>query len=74
MTVDDSVRKQAEELTKGATTPEEKARRLYDFVALNIRYVSISLGVGRYQPHAASDVLQSGYGTARTSTRCWLRC
>ena len=65
VTVDDSVRKMAEELTKGATTPEEKARRLYDYVALNIRYVSISLGVGRYQPHAASDVIQSGYGDCK---------
>ena len=65
MTVDDSVRKQAEELTKGATTPEEKARRLYNFVALDIRYVSISFGVGRYQPHAAAEVLQSGYGDCK---------
>ena len=65
VTVDDNVRKQAEAVTKGATTPEEKARRLYDFVALNIRYVSISLGVGRYQPHAASDILQSGYGDCK---------
>src|ERR1700733_12034688 len=65
MTIDDRVRKQVEEVTKGATTPEEKARRLYDFVALNIRYVSISLGVGRYQPHSASDVLESGYGDCK---------
>jgi tetratricopeptide (TPR) repeat protein/transglutaminase-like putative cysteine protease len=65
MTVDDSVRKQAEDLTKGAKAPEEKARRLYDFVALDIRYVSISLGIGRYQPHAAADILQSGYGDCK---------
>src|SRR5215471_14055910 len=31
MTVDDSVRKKAAELTRGAQTPEEKARLLYDF-------------------------------------------
>src|SRR5450759_566964 len=43
MTEDDSVRTKAEELTKGADTPTEKARRLYDFVARNVRYVSISL-------------------------------
>jgi hypothetical protein len=48
--VDDGVRKRAADLTKGADTPSEKARRLYDFVARNVRYVSISLGVGRYQP------------------------
>ncbi len=47
MTVDDGVRKKADELTKGAETPTEKARRLYDFVAHNVRYVSISLGIGR---------------------------
>src|SRR5271169_6934363 len=34
MTIDDSVRRKADELTKGAETPTEKARRLYDFVAL----------------------------------------
>ncbi len=65
MTVDDSVRKKADELTKGAATPLEKAQRLYDFVARNVRYVSISLGIGRYQPHAASDVLRNGYGDCK---------
>jgi transglutaminase-like putative cysteine protease/tetratricopeptide (TPR) repeat protein len=65
MTVDDSVRKKADELAKGAATPTEKARRLYDFVARNVRYVSISLGIGRYQPHSASDVLQNGYGDCK---------
>jgi transglutaminase-like putative cysteine protease/Flp pilus assembly protein TadD len=65
MTVDDSVRKKADELVKGAATPAEKARRLYDFVARNIRYVSISLGVGRYQPHSSADVLQNGYGDCK---------
>jgi transglutaminase-like putative cysteine protease/tetratricopeptide (TPR) repeat protein len=65
MMVDENVRKKAEELTKGAGTPTEKAQRLYDFVARSIRYVSISLGVGRYQPHPASDVLQNGYGDCK---------
>src|ERR1700675_4128843 len=65
MTVDDSVRKKAQELTQGADTPTEKAQRLYDFVARNVRYVSISLGVGRYQPHSAMDVLQNGYGDCK---------
>jgi len=34
-------------------------------VARNVRYVSISLGVGRYQPHSASDVLENGYGDCK---------
>ncbi len=65
MTVDDRVQKKADELTQGADTPLEKARRLYDFVARDVRYVSISFGIGRYQPHAASDVLQNGYGDCK---------
>ena len=63
--VDDSIRKKAEELTKGATTPAEKARRLYNYVALNIRYVSLSFGVGRLQPHASDEVLQNGFGDCK---------
>lgn len=65
MVLDDGVRRKADELTKGATAPEEKARRLYNYVALDIRYVSISLGVGRYQPHAPAEVLESGYGDCK---------
>ena len=65
VTVDEAVRKKADELTRGAKTPIEKAHRLYDFVALNIRYVSLSFGVGRYQPHAASEVLANGYGDCK---------
>jgi transglutaminase-like putative cysteine protease len=74
MTVDDSVRKKAEELTKGADTPTEKARRLYDFVARNVRYVSISLGIGRYQPHSPRTFCRMVTATARTSTLCFPRC
>ena len=62
---DETIRAKAAELTRGASTEEEKARRLYDFVAQNIRYVSLSFGIGRYQPHAASDVLQNGYGDCK---------
>ena len=59
------VRAKAEELTKGVHTDLEKTEALYDFVALNFRYVSLSLGLGRYQPHAASDVLHDQYGDCK---------
>ncbi len=64
-TLSDGVRSKAEELTRGATTASEKSRRLYDYVARNIRYVSLSFGVGRLRPHAASEVLQNGYGDCK---------
>jgi tetratricopeptide (TPR) repeat protein/transglutaminase-like putative cysteine protease len=65
MVIDDSIRSKAAEVTKGASAPAEKARLLYDFVARNIRYVSISLGVGRYQPHLPAEVMQNGYGDCK---------
>ncbi len=43
----------------------DKVEGLYDFVAKNFRYVSLSLGVGRYQPHAAADVLHDQYGDCK---------
>jgi len=59
------VRAKAQELTKGLNTDLDKTEALYDFVAKNFRYVSLSLGVGRYQPHAAADVLKDQYGDCK---------
>ena len=59
------VRAKAAELTKGLDTDLAKTEALYDYVAKNFRYVSLSLGVGRYQPHAAGDVLHNQYGDCK---------
>ncbi len=59
------VRAKAKELTQGLNSDLEKTEALYDFVSKNFRYVSLSLGVGRYQPHAASDVLHDQYGDCK---------
>jgi tetratricopeptide (TPR) repeat protein len=59
------IRSKAEELTKGLTSDLDKTEALYDYVALNFRYVSLSLGLSRYQPHAATDVLHNQYGDCK---------
>jgi tetratricopeptide (TPR) repeat protein len=59
------VRAKAAELTKGLDNDLDKVEALYDFVARNFRYVSLSLGVGRYQPHASGDVLHNQYGDCK---------
>ena len=59
------VRAKAEELTKGLSSDLEKTEALYDFVAKNFRYVSLSLGLARYQPQAAGDVLHNQYGDCK---------
>ncbi len=43
----------------------DKVKALYDFVSRDFRYVSLSFGLGRYQPHAASEVLANGYGDCK---------
>ena len=49
----------------GAPLTLEKLEALYDFVSKNFRYVSLSLGAGRYQPRAAADVLRDAYGDCK---------
>ncbi len=60
-----TVRAKADELTKNAKTPQEQAEALYRFVATQIRYVSISFGIGRFQPHTPDEVLDHGYGDCK---------
>ena len=62
---DAEIRQKAAELTKGKTTDLEKVEALYDYVGPNFRYISLSFGVGRYQPHAAADVLHNAYGDCK---------
>ena len=59
------IRAKAEELTKGVNGDLDKVEALYDYVAKNFRYVSLSLGLSRYQPHPATDVLQNQYGDCK---------
>jgi TonB family protein len=59
------VNAQAEEIAKDATSDLAKAQALYEWVARNIRYVSLSFGVGRYQPHYAAEVLTNRYGDCK---------
>src|SRR5689334_1750741 len=62
---DEKIKLKAEEIIKGRTTEKDKAQALYEYVAKNFRYVSLSLGQGRYQPHAAADVLVNQYGDCK---------
>lgn len=62
------VKAEADEIVKGKSTDLEKAQALYEWVGRNVRYVSLSFGVGRYQPHAASEVLSNRYGDCKDKT------
>jgi hypothetical protein len=49
-----------------ATAPAlEKMKAIAQFVQHDIRYVAIELGIGGWQPHAASSVFQNRYGDCK---------
>ncbi|HEY6252607.1 MAG TPA: DUF3857 domain-containing protein [Candidatus Angelobacter sp.] len=59
------LRSRADAIVQGQTTGLGKATALYEWVSRNIRYVSLSFGVGRYQPHVAAEVLENRYGDCK---------
>jgi TonB family protein len=63
-TASPEIRAKADEITRGATSEPAKVQAIYDYVS-HIRYVSLSFGVGRYQPHAALEVLTNRYGDCK---------
>jgi tetratricopeptide (TPR) repeat protein len=59
------VKAKAEELTKGLSDDDARLQAIYDYVSLHYRYVAISFGIGRYQPHAAEEILGNQYGDCK---------
>ena len=49
----------------GATTLLDSIRAIHHWVSEDIRYVSLSLGDGGYQPRAPDDVVQAGFGDCK---------
>lgn len=60
-----AIRSEALALTAGLRDDTARVRALYDFVSTHIRYVSLSFGLGAYQPHAADSVLANQYGDCK---------
>ena len=65
LAVTPAIQAKADALTKGLTTDEDKVRAIFNDVALNIHYIGLEFGIGRYQPHPADDVLSNEYGDCK---------
>jgi len=61
----DALRAQADAITHDAKTPEEQIAAIYTFVSTRIRYIGIDFGIGRFEPHAAAEVLANQYGDCK---------
>jgi len=65
LTPSDAIRLKANDLVTDRKTDPEKLEALYTYVAENYRYVSLSFGLGRFQPHAASEIFTNEYGDCK---------
>ncbi len=63
--VTDKVTELADKLTKDIIRPLDKARALYNWVNENIRYVSLTFGLGGVVPRDADDIINTGYGDCK---------
>ncbi|HEX6749313.1 MAG TPA: DUF3857 and transglutaminase domain-containing protein [Longimicrobium sp.] len=53
------------EVVRGAKTLDDSLRAMHRWVAQDFRYVSLSLGIGGYQPRLPAAVLQTQYGDCK---------
>ncbi len=56
------------ELTKNATSIEEKSRIIYQYVQDNTRYIAVMYGIGGWEPAMAREVDRLGYGDCKALT------
>ena len=63
--IPDTVKQQADQLVAGAKTEDDKAQKLFAFVAHDVRSIDLPLGWGGYEPHAPDVVLSNRYADQR---------
>lgn len=76
MEASDAIKQKVSSLTAGKTTQLQKMQAIALFVQREIRYVAIELGIGGWQPHAATEVFEHKYGDCKdkaTLMRAMLR-
>lgn len=60
-----AIQAKADELTASAKTDTEKVQAIYNYVSTHNHYIGIDFGIGRYQPHLASEVMTNQYGDCK---------
>jgi transglutaminase-like putative cysteine protease len=63
--LNDALRTRLPSLLAGARTADDTLRAVQRWVAQDIRYVSIALGLGGYQPRPPAQVVATGYGDCK---------
>jgi len=68
MTASDELKSLISKITKDKVENSEKLKAIFNWVSENIRYISVSIGIGSYQPHPASEVFINRYGDCKDMT------
>jgi transglutaminase-like putative cysteine protease len=63
--LNDTIRARLPSVLTGARTADDTLRAVQRWVAQDIRYVSIALGLGGYQPRPPAEVVATGYGDCK---------
>jgi hypothetical protein len=58
----------ANQITDGIREPRDQARAIHQWVASNVRYVGVLLGMGGFVPRDAAEILQTKYGDCKDHT------
>jgi hypothetical protein len=66
--LDTSTARRLDALVRDAGTRDDTLQRLHRFVTQDVRYVSVSLGLGGFQPRPPAEVLATGYGDCKDKT------
>ena len=67
-TLTPEITEKTKQLLSGAWTRQEKVKRLYEYVATNIRYLGYELGIWAIKPRPANLVLKDGRGDCKDKT------
>ena len=63
--LNDGTKKLVGTLVKDTDTKLDKAKKIYEFCAKQIRYVAVEYGESGYEPHSANEVLLNRYGDCK---------
>jgi hypothetical protein len=64
-TLTPAIEAKVRELVRSARTQDDSIRAIHRWVAQDIRYVSIALGLGGYQPRSPEEVVRTGFGDCK---------
>ena len=68
MSLNEEIEQIVRNLTDGITDDEQKLRTIFEWVRDQVRYVSVSIDIGGYQPHPVAETMRNKYGDCKDMT------